>query len=305
VKDVTPKQETRRRAVAEARLRMPAEGRRVLEKGTAEKGDALEVSRVAGIMGGKKTPDLLPFCHPLPVTHADVEFELVEEGVRIEATASCIGPTGVEMEALTAASVAALSLYDMLKPHVGELEITGVRLLEKTGGKSDYRVAPEPPVRAGVLVLSDGVHAGEREDTAGGAVVEALRGTGGVTPERHEVLPDEPDRLRSTVEAWVDDGVDLILTVGGTGLSERDRTVDTLRPMLDPEVPGLMEAARRYGQRRTPFAMLSRGVAGMIGDTLVVTLPGSPSGATETYDAVFPAALHVFEVRRHGSGAHE
>ena len=306
MRDVTPKQETRRTAVAEARLRLPEEGRRVLAEGETEKGDALEISRIAGITGAKKTPDLLPLCHPLPVTHAEVAFELTDEGVRIEATASCIGPTGVEMEALTAASVAALNLYDMLKPHVGEMEIGGVRLVEKRGGKSDFRATrPDPPVRAGVLVLSDGVHAGEREDTAGEAVMAALRETGGVVPDRHEVLPDDAERLRAAVEAWVADGIDLVLTVGGTGLSERDVTVDTLAPMLDREVPGIMEEARRYGQQRTPFAMLSRGVAGMIGDTLVLTLPGSPAGATETYRAVFPAALHVFEVRRHGSGAHE
>ena len=305
MKDVTPKGETRRTAVAEARITVPEAGRRRLAEGTTEKGDALEISRIAGITGAKKTPDLLPMCHPLPVTHADVAFELTDQGVRVEATASCIGPTGVEMEALTAASVAALSLYDMLKPHVDDMEIGGVRLVEKRGGKSDYRARPDPPVRAGVLVLSDGVYAGEREDTAGEAVVEALRETAGTAPERHEVLPDEAGPLSETVEAWVADGVELILTVGGTGLSERDVTVDTLSPMLDREVPGLMEEARRYGSRRTPFAMLSRGVAGMIGDTLVVTLPGSPSGATETYRAVFPAALHVFEVRRHGSGAHE
>jgi len=305
MKDVTPKTETRRRAVAEARILLPEEGRRVLAEGTTEKGDALEVSRVAGIQAGKKTSDLLPFCHPLPITHADVTFELTDDGVRVEASATCIGPTGVEMEALTAACVAALSLYDMLKPHAREMEITGVRLLEKTGGKSDYRVTPDPPVRAGVLVLSDGVHAGERQDRSGEAVLRALRDTGGVEPERHEVLPDEPDPLRRTVEAWVGDGLELILTVGGTGLSERDRTVDTLTPMLDPEIPGIMEASRAYGRARTPFAMLSRGVSGMIGDTLVVTLPGSPSGATETFDAVFPAALHVLEVRRRGSGAHE
>lgn len=304
MKNVTPKRETRRRAVAEARVLVPEEGRRVLAEGDTEKGDAVEVSRVAGIMAGKNTAELLPFCHPLPVTHADVTFELTDEGVRVEASATCIGPTGVEMEALTAASVAALSLYDMLKPHVEDIEITGIRLLQKTGGKSDFRARPDPPVRAGVLVLSDGVYAGEREDTAGEALVEALRETDGVTPERRAVLPDERDRLRNALEEWVEEGVGLILTVGGTGLSERDRTVDAVEPMLDREAPGIMEAARHYGQRRTPFAMLSRGVAGMIEDTLVITLPGSRDGALETYEAIFPAALHVFEVRRHGSGAH-
>lgn len=136
MKDVTPKQETRRTAVAEARLRVPEEGRRVLAAGETEKGDALEISRVAGIMAGKKTPDLLPLCHPLPVTHAEVDFELTDDGVRVEATASCIGPTGVEMEALTAASVAALTVYDMVKSVERGATITDVALLHKAGGRS-------------------------------------------------------------------------------------------------------------------------------------------------------------------------
>lgn len=304
MKDVTPKSETLRRATAEAVLRAPPGAVELAERGETEKGDALQVARVAGIMAAKKTPDLLPFCHPLPVSHAEIRFEAVEEGIRVEAEVACIGPTGVEMEALTAASTAGLTLYDMLKPHTTDLEMTGVRLLEKTGGKSDHRVVPDPPVRAGVVVLSDGVAAGEREDTAGRAVVEALEGTGGAEPVRREVLPDDADALQTLLRAWADEGLELVLTVGGTGLSERDVTPEAVSSLLDREVPGIAEAARAYGQRRTPFAMTSRGVAGMMGDTLVVTLPGSPGGARESFDAVFPAALHAVEVRRKGSGAH-
>lgn len=304
MKDVTPKPDTRRTARAEALVAMPPEARRILREGETEKGDALEVARVAGIQAAKRTWELLPFCHPLPLTHAEVEYAFEEAGVRVRASATTLGPTGVEMEAMTAASVAALTLYDMLKPHTTDLEVRDVRLVEKRGGKSDHRPVPDPPVRAGVLVLSDGVAAGEREDTAGRAVREALADLDGVATGPHEVLPDEADPLRETVEAWVAEGVDLVLTVGGTGLSERDVTVDALAPLLDTEVPGIMEAARAHGQRRTPYAMLSRGVAGMIGDTLVVTLPGSPDGAMESFRALFPAALHVFQVRRRGSGAH-
>lgn len=309
MKDVTPKADTRREAAAEAVLLFPEgrgpELRRLLETEGTEKGDALEVARTAGIMGGKRTPDLLPFCHPLPLTHLEVTHEFVDGGVRLEARARCLGPTGVEMEALTAASVAALALYDMLKPHAADVEIGRVRLLWKRGGKGDFRVELDPPAEAAVVVMSDGVAAGEREDRAGEAIREALEATEGVVPGPYAVLPDDPEALRATVREWVDAGVDLILAVGGTGLSERDRTVEGLEPLLDREAPGIMEAARAYGQRRVPYAMLSRGIAGTIGDSLVLTLPGSPSGARESFDAVFPAVLHVFEVRRRGSAAHE
>lgn len=304
MKDVTPKPETRREARAQSFLAAPADALELLREGRTEKGDALEIARTAGIMAAKRTWELLPFCHPLPLTHAEVEYEFRDEGVRVTASARTIGPTGVEMEALSAASVAALTLYDMLKPHTTELEVRSVRLVEKRGGKSDHRPVPEPPVRAGVLVSSDGVAAGEREDTSGAAVRRGLEETEGAVAEVHAVVPDEVLEIRRVVKEWVSDGVELVLVVGGTGVYVRDVTPEAVRPLLDREIPGIMEAARSYGQRRVPYSMLSRGLAGTMGDSLVITLPGSTSGATESFRALFPAALHVIEVIRRGSGAH-
>ena len=134
--DTSAKAQTARRAVASARVLMSAATVAALRAGRTPKGDPLEAARIAGIMAAKRTAELIPLCHPLPLTHADVRAELRDDGVYLEAEASTTAQTGVEMEALTAASVAALTVYDMCKAVEKGMTITDVRLEEKTGGKS-------------------------------------------------------------------------------------------------------------------------------------------------------------------------
>jgi cyclic pyranopterin monophosphate synthase len=136
--DVTGKSETVRVARAEALVEMSGETVKLLREHRLPKGDALEVARIAGIQAGKKTSDLIPLCHPLPLTHLDVSIEVTDAGARIESTARTKAETGVEMEAMTAASVAALTLYDMCKAVDKGISIGPVRLLEKSGGKSGH-----------------------------------------------------------------------------------------------------------------------------------------------------------------------
>jgi cyclic pyranopterin monophosphate synthase len=134
--DVTEKTVTSRRALAESFIRLSGTTLSLLRVGALPKGNALETARLAGILAAKRTPDLIPLCHPLLLTHVDVEAEIRGSGVRFLASVSCSGTTGVEMEALTAASVAALTLYDMVKAVEKGATIEKVRLLEKSGGKS-------------------------------------------------------------------------------------------------------------------------------------------------------------------------
>lgn len=140
--DVSGKNATTRTAVAEGEVLMRAETLALIRTNALEKGDALTVAQVAGIQAGKRTAELIPFCHPLPLDHLAVDFELDDAlpGVRIRATARTTGKTGVEMEALTAVSVAALTLYDMAKAAEKSMRIQNVRLVSKSGGKSgDYQ----------------------------------------------------------------------------------------------------------------------------------------------------------------------
>ena len=138
--DVSSKPNTTRTATAEALITLPHEARAALQSGGVGKGDPLAVAQLAGIMGAKQTSALIPLCHPIPLSSVDVRVTLEEIGVVVTATARTTAQTGVEMEALTAVSIASLTVYDMLKAASKGIEITRLRLLEKTGGKSgDYR----------------------------------------------------------------------------------------------------------------------------------------------------------------------
>jgi cyclic pyranopterin phosphate synthase len=142
--DTSDKGTTTRRAVASARVQMSAETVARLREHQNPKGDPLEAARLAGIMAAKRTADLIPLCHPLPLTHVDVRAKLTESGVELEGEAATNAQTGVEMEALTAVSVAALTIYDMCKALDKRITITNIQLESKTGGKSgDYQRGPE------------------------------------------------------------------------------------------------------------------------------------------------------------------
>lgn len=137
--DVTEKAETFRTALAEGVVRMSAETLELVRTGGTPKGDVLAVAQVAGIMAAKRTYELIPMCHPIRLTGVDIRFTFEENAIRIQAEAKCKGETGVEMEALTAVSAAALTIYDMCKAVQKDMEIDGVHLCRKTGGKSgDY-----------------------------------------------------------------------------------------------------------------------------------------------------------------------
>lgn len=141
--DVGAKQHTHRIAVATGRITMLPATLELIASGTAKKGDVLGVARIAGIMAAKKTSELIPLCHPLALTRVAVEFELLraDNAVQCKATAETVGPTGVEMEALTAVQIALLTIYDMCKAADKRMVMTGVQVLEKYGGKSGSFVA--------------------------------------------------------------------------------------------------------------------------------------------------------------------
>lgn len=294
--DITHKITTLRTAVAQAVVKVGSAEtiKAVLEK-RVPKGDVLEVSRTAGLFAVKNTSNAIPDCHPMPIEFTGIEFECLEDSIKIAVTVKTIYRTGVEVEAMHGASIVALTIYDMLKPIDKNVEITTVKLLHKKGGKSDYNTRQNLNLKVAVLVCSDSVSAGKKEDKAGKIIAEKLKKIG-LTVADYIVMPDEIQTIKSTVHELCEAKADLIVLTGGTGLSDRDVTPEAIIPMIDRRIPGIEEAIRSYGQQRTAFAMLSRSVVGFKGDALLMALPGSVNGAAESFDAVFPSVLHLFQL---------
>ena len=304
--DVGSKPVTARRAVAQAGVRMRPDVLSSLLDGGGPKGNAFVVARLAGIGAAKRTAELIPLCHPIPLDRVDVELTADRDAglVTIRAEARATARSGVEMEALTAASVAALTLYDMAKALQRDIVIERVELLAKEGGRSgawskdggDQQRTPSAAAHeATVITCSTRAAAGQRDDESGPALVTALREAGFDVAPDPIVVPDKEDLIASTLTALSDEGARLIITSGGTGLTPGDRTPAATLRVVDREVPGLAELMRAAGLASTPMASLSRGVVGARGSTLIVNVPGSPRGATESLQAVMPVLRHALE----------
>ena len=155
-------------------------------------------------------------------------------------------------------------------------------------------------LRIGVLTVSDRCARSDAIDTSGPALVEMARGRLGATIVQTACVPDDIEAIRSVISQWAtpNAGIDLILTTGGTGLAPRDVTPEAVRGLLEREAPGLCELARRQGGDSTPYAYLSRGVAGTIGTTLVITLPGSVKGASQSLEALLEILPHAIDQLR-------
>jgi cyclic pyranopterin monophosphate synthase len=298
MRDISRKVTTLRTAKAKAIIRVSPATVDLIRQNKTPKPDCLAVARVAAVQAAKNTSQIIPYCHPLPVAYVGVNFQLDEDAIEIEVEVKALYRTGVEMEALTAASVAALTIYDMAKMIDDFMQIESVLLIEKTGGKSSHKheASAEKPHKAAVFVMSDSVAAGKAEDVSGKLIVQRLKDEGLEVVE-YTIIPDDESAILPAIRRAADDTkVDLIVTTGGTGVSPRDNTPESLARLIERELPGVTEAIRSYGQERNPRSMLSRASAGVRNRTVIISLPGSKGGVKDGMDSIFPAIFHAFDM---------
>ena len=294
--DVSIKPDSSRTARAQAVLTIDANTAVLIRQGKSPKGDIVEAAKIAATLGAKKTSDLIPYCHPIPLDNIKVQVLIKSQAIEVDVKVKSIWKTGVEMEALSGACIGALTIYDMLKPIDESLFISSVRLLEKSGGIGQFATKEGNKIRAGVIVVSDSVATKKRTDKSGRLIVDVLKNKS-IEVVKYKVVPDDSSAIEELLTKYSDDlRLDLVLTTGGTGLGRRDVTPEATRNVIEREITGIVEGSRAYGQRRTPLSMLSRGIAGVRGKTLIINIPGSATAVSETLDFLFPGLEHAFKM---------
>ena len=294
--DVGAKPDSHRTARAKAVVNINANTAILIGQGKSPKGDIVEAAKIAATSGAKKTSDLIPYCHPIPLDHIEVRVSVKSQAIEVDVEVKSVWKTGVEMEALSGACIGALTVYDMLKPIDDSLFISSVRLVQKSGGIGQFSFKEGNKIRAGVIVVSDSVAAGKRPDKSGKFIVKTLKDRG-IDVAKYKVVPDDSSVIEELLIKYSDDlHLNLIFTTGGTGLGLRDVTPEATRNVIEKEVTGIAEGIRAYGQRRTPLSMLSRGVAGVRGTSLIINIPGSLKAVSESLDFLFPGLEHAFKM---------
>ena len=300
--DVGGKPDSLRIAVAQALLSFDINIMSTIKDGNSPKGNIFEIAKVAGTLGAKKTSDLIPYCHPIPIDDIKVEVAIETGRVRIIVKVKSIWKTGVEMEALTGATIAALSVYDILKPLDISLSIDNIQLLEKHSGIGDFREKYTNKLEATVITISDSRK--KDQDESGKLIINALT-KNGFSIVAYKVIPDDIKIIEKELIYYSDElKVNIIITTGGTGVGPHDVTPEATKGILEKEVSGISENLRDYGQSRTPLSMLSRGVSGIRGNTLIVNMPGSTNAVSQSINALFPGVMHIFGMIA-GQGHHK
>ena len=315
--DVGEKLATRRRAEAQGEIVLSRAAFLAVKENRNPKGNVLALAEVAGIMSAKRTSDLIPLCHPLPLHSVHLKFELNESdlSVKVFCEVRTTAQTGVEMEALCGVNGALLTIYDLSKAVDPVIEIKNIRLNFKEGGKSglwrnphfqnEFLTAQLKPklqdITIAVLTISDRVSKGQANDKSGTYLNQRLASEGAKLLD-HSCVSDDISEIQKAIRYVIETkNPQLIITTGGTGLSPRDVTPEAIQAIASRLIAGFGELLRQDGSKHIQTAWLSRSLACAIGETLVIALPGSQNACREALDALAPILRHALHTMRGGN----
>ena len=319
--DVSDKLNTKRIAIASGTIHVGEYVFGLIKNNQMIKGDPIRLAEIAAIMGAKQTSNLIPLCHPLGLDKVEFVSELIDKefAIKVYCIAITSSKTGVEMEALTGVMTGLLTIYDLSKISEPSLTIGNVHLIIKIGGKSGVwinpvvseipswinKYLPTSPDLSGLqfssITLSDRASSGVYEDKSGQILNELVTELGGKIIE-HIILSDDKETLKNKLNEIINQShPQVIITTGGTGISSRDITTDTILGLGGREIPGIGELLRIYGSKFTNFSWASRSLGVIYNNTLIIALPGSTNAVKEGVDCLAPIIPHLVKMVNGGN----
>jgi molybdenum cofactor biosynthesis protein MoaC len=313
--NVGRKRVTHRRAFASGVIIVGSKALKIIKNKALPKGDVLSLAEISGVLGAKKTSELLPMCHILPLDQVLITCEIKEPNyIIVYSQVETHAKTGVEMEALMAVMSALGTIWDLTKAIEPALEIKDVKLLAKEGGKKGLWRNPDgvpaiveeklsvssslSSLAVGTLIVSDRAYRGDYEDRTG-TELKVLLQEAGATLAVQNLVPDEKDKIKQSIFQMCErKDIELLIVSGGTGIGPRDVTTEVVSGILDKSIPGIGELLRQDGSNFTPYSWVSRSLAGIYKGTLIICLPGSPKAVRQGLEVLYPIVSHSLKMMK-------
>jgi cyclic pyranopterin phosphate synthase len=290
--DSSSKPEAQQTAKAEGKIFFSNGARDILLEENNPKTDVITAAKVAGIQAAKRTSEFIPFHHGNALNWVELNFSSGEDHIKIESTVKAVTRSGLEMEALTAVSVAALTMLDICKDYDQEVNIQEIKIVHKVSKKKMLTV--KTPIKVGVIVISDRITAGLADDEVG-QLLQSGFANAGYHANNYSVISNDSDKLIEKVQEWLEQNIELIITTGGNGIGPRDITLTSLEPFFDFRMEGLEQTLHSIAQVNNSGFYIDRLAAGKIGKTIVICLPIDADLAQDALNVILPNIHRAFE----------
>lgn len=290
--DASSLPEAHNAAKAECKVYFSGDIKKFLLQDGNLKADIITAAKIAGIQAAKKTSDIIPLNHSNKLNWVNITFDLIQDHIKIISTAKAISRSDLEMEALTGAAIAALTIIDLCKEYDSKVNITDLKLVPRK--EKDKPLGSDTPVSVGIVIISDRVIAGLANDEPGKILQNGFKEAGYLADD-FSIIPNDPDKLVETIQDLLEKNIGLIFTLGGNGIGPRDITLAALEPFFDFRLEGIEQAMHSIAQLNHNGIYIDRLAAGKIGKSVVLCLPLNSDLAIEALHVLIPNIHQAFE----------